>query len=196
MLVEDLLRRPTLDKGGSVRDRFRRHITHIVQRYGGAKSPDDDRQRTENLLFARKLAGAVEGERIRDMLTSRPQYHERQEELHGVLALLFLVLDLVTVVTGRDCDAQIIERDDQLHEYPANAPTIYLTFEVLISLNQFAGESAYNIQYLQHELCRRIYFLNDPATRGLCVKDMFPVCLLTQENNGETAERMSDIGSL
>ena len=83
------------------------------------------------------------------MLASRPRYHTGRQESHAVLALLFLILDLVTAVTGRDCDYQIIERDDQLRRvYPVNAPAICATFELLLSANPFAGEPVYKIEYM------------------------------------------------
>ena len=147
------------------RECFRRHIAHAVERYGG----ENNEHSTENVLLARKLGSAIGCERTWHMLMPRLQYHEQREESRDAATLLFLILELVMAVTGRDCDYQIMERVHQLNEYPVDPPSIGESFEIVPQHDELADEPVYNTQYLQHHLCALIHFLNNSTNRSLCV---------------------------
>ena len=63
---------------------------------------DNEAQRTQNLLLARKLASALAWKRGRFALLNKLQELETSDESKAVVQAFFLVLELVTAEIGRN----------------------------------------------------------------------------------------------
>ena len=122
--VEQLVGWYGLDHGGSDRARFRLHVDAIVDQY----DCDNDEQRIEKLLLARKSASAPVWERSRFALLGQLQELETSDEPRSIVEALFFSLELVTVATGRNCNCAVMKREHQLKHYPVVPPTITSTF--------------------------------------------------------------------
>ena len=142
--VIELLGWSELDEEGSDRARFRCHIRHIVERYHGF----DGEHMAESLLLARNLASAIACERIRDMLLQRLRQREEGGCSRNVLEAASLILELVTAVTDRDCNYRVMERVNQLEEYPVEPPTAGDSSDEVTKYDELKDEDVFNIQYL------------------------------------------------
>ena len=113
-----------LDHEDSDRARFRLHVGHIVDQYDGF----NDERRTENLLLARKLASALVWGCYRLALLGQLQELETPDESRSAVEALFLSLELVTAVAGRNCHGTVMKREHQLKHHPVVPPTIPDTY--------------------------------------------------------------------
>ena len=120
-----------MDHDDSDRARFRLHVGVIVDEYG----VDNDEQRTENLLLARKLASALAWKRGRLALLDKLQDLETSDESRTVVQALFLIPELATAATGRNCSGTVLDRECQLTYYPVQPPNPYGLDTVIASLD-------------------------------------------------------------